>query len=863
VTERTDLPGGIVTFLFTDIEGSTRILQQIGSRATELFDTQAGIVRTAVGDAGGVVVNTEGDAFFCVFTTPVAALAAAAQAQRGLHAVAWPLGAEIRIRIGIHTGIGSLGGTDYQGIDVHRAARIADAGHGGQVVVSLPTVDALDDGWELHPGLSGVEILDLGLHRLKDLVEPERLYELKIEGLPSAFPALRTIATNAGALPERLDAFIGRSREIDELTAVLATHRLVTCTGPGGVGKTRLATAVARRVASDHDRVAFVPLAPLDTPDAVAPAILRALGVPPSSEPAADRLPGVLADTATLLVLDNFEHVLDATSLIADLLRLAPATSILATSRATLRIGGEREFPVPPLATGNEAVELFVTRAKAIRPDLELSPDDDRAIGEITERLGGLPLAIELAAARVSLMSPAALRSRMTGVLDLATAGGPESDPRQRTLRDTIRWSYDLLTAEQRRILDELSVFRGGATLDSIEAVTRQERPYWEWLQDVELLDAHSLVTRAGSEGDARFIVPEMIREFGVEQLNEAGAWGRAADRHFEWFLGLAERAAGGIRTRAQGVWLATLEDERANLQAALSWAMERGDATGAARLVYALWRFWHMRGPIPEGEQQVGKVLAMEQLEPQDRLLALEADGGLAWWAGDIELAGARYQETLAVARDHGTAEQLANALYNAGLAADFRELGSGRALLEEGIEVATAAGDVQGLAQCRWGISAVPQFEHDFAGAHEHLCAALQGFEEVGDAFMQHWTTRELGTVEMELGRMDESKAHLRQSLDFFAEARDRSGTILVLRDHARIAALEGNMDRALRILGAAAAAEAESGLRLGAFELEALGLPNPVVLEDQTAAAALRAEGASWSLEKAVAYAKSEEP
>jgi predicted ATPase/class 3 adenylate cyclase len=861
VAHRTDLPTGTVTFLFTDIEGSTRILQALGSGATALFDVHDEIVRSAVGDVGDIVVNTDGDAFFCVFTQPAMALVAAADAQRRLHAYSWPPGAEIRIRVGIHTGLGSLGGTDYQGIDVHRAARIADAGHGGQVVVSQHTVDALGDEWTEHAGLGGVAIRDLGLHRLKDLVEPERLHELVIAGLPSEFPELRTIATDAGALPQRLDAFIGRTSEIDAIAALLASHRFVTCTGPGGVGKTRLATAVARRVAPNHDRVVFVPLAPLETPDAVAPAILRALGVPPSNEAAADRLPGVLADTTTLLVLDNFEHVLDAAGLVADLLIRAPATSILATSRAPLRIAGEREFRVPPLATGDDAIALFVTRARAVRPGIELGPDDERAIAEISELLGGLPLAIELAAARTSLMSPAALRSRMTGVLDLA-ADRPDTDPRQRTLRDTIRWSYDLLTMEQRRILDELSVFRGGATLDSIEAVTRDTRPYWEWLQDVESLVGHSLVIRAGDGGDARFVLLEMIREFGVEQLARTEAWDRTARRHFQWFLGLAERAAGGIRTRAQGVWLATLEDERANLEAALGWAMDQGDATGAARLVHALWRFWHMRGPIPEGEQQVGKVLAMERLEPSDRLLALEADGGLAWWAGNMTLADARYQEALAVAREHGTPEQLANALYNAGLAADFREVGSGRALLAEGIEVATAAGDVKALAQCRWGISAALQFLHDFRGAHEYLCAALEGFEEVGDAFMQHWTTRELGTVEMELGRMEESKAHLRQALDFFAEAGDRSGTILVLRDHARIAALEGNMDRALRILGATAAAEAESGLKLGAFELEALGLPNPVVIEDEVAANALRAEGASWSLEQAVAYAGSQQ-
>ena len=864
--QRTDLPTGTVTFMFTDIERSTALVAKLGDAASTLFAAHSDMIRAAIRHHRGVEVGTEGDSFFCVFPSATDAVAAAVATQRSLNDHPWPPRSSVRVRVGLHTGSGTLGGDDYFGLDVHRAARVGAAGHGGQIVMSAATKAIVERA--LPPD---VAVRDLGLFQLKDLAEPEHLYDLVVDGLPSEFPPLTTAASVVPGLPEPLSRFIGRTSAVDEITTLLSTSRLVTCTGPGGVGKTRLALQVAARVANRFDACFFVPLAPITEPDLVASTILRALDVPPTGERAEDQLTAFLADKRWLLILDNFEQVVDAAPIVPAILQAGRGVSILATSRTALRIAGEREYPVPPLTVASsdaaagiepllesEAVRLFIDRAQAVRPDLALDEETVEAIADITRRLDGLPLAIELAAARVRVIAPSDLRYRMTDMLNLLTTGSRDVDERQRTLRNTIAWSYELLDDRQQRLLEDLSVFRGGATLDAIAAAFGAEPEDWEWLDDLDSLIGHSLIDRIETSSESRFVLLETIREFAAERLDDRNATTAVAGRHLAWFLELAERAAANLKTLDQGTWLAVLDRERDNLRGAISWATLEGDAERASRLVLALWRYWHMRGPIAEGGARARDVLEMEGLAQDERLRALEAAGGLAWWAGDMHAASSHYLEALDLSRKAGNDESLANALYNAGMAMSFKSPGDGTDYLAEGLAIAERSGNTQAASQCRWGLSSVYQFEHDFDRAREELVTALAGFRSTGDVFMTNWTLRDLGSVEMVLNRLDEADDHLSAALRFFSSTGDLSGTLGLLRDRARLSAMHGDTDRALRLIGAADEHERQTGLNLGQFELEALGIEHPLVVTDEAAAEQFRDEGRGWSIDEAVAYA-----
>ena len=852
--------------MFTDIEGSTALVAELGDDAARLFLAHADMIRAAVHQHRGVEVGTEGDSFFCVFPSASDAVAAAIATQRSLSDHPWPPGQRVRVRVGLHTGSGTLGGDDYFGLDVHRAARVSATGHGGQIVVSEATKTVVEQS--LPPD---VAVRDLGLFALKDLTEPEHLYDLVIDGLPSDFPPLNTAAAIGPGLPEPLSRFIGRTSEVDEIATLVATSRLVTCTGPGGVGKTRLALQVAARVADRFDATYFVPLAPITEPDLVAPTILRALDVPPTGESAEDRLTAFVADKRWLLILDNFEQVVDAAPVVAAILQAGRAVSVLATSRTALRIAGEKEYPVPPLAVaepvdgagiepllGSEAVRLFIDRAQAVRPDLALDDETVEAIADITRSLDGLPLAIELAAARVRVVAPSELRYRMSDMLNLLTTGSRDVDERQRTLRNTISWSYELLNVSQQHLLEDLSVFRGGATLDAIAAALGASSEDWEWLDDLDSLAGHSLIDRLETSSESRFVLLETIREFAAERLEDRGSMAAVSERHLAWFLELAERAAENLKTVDQGTWLAVLDRERDNLRGAISWATRAGDAERASRLVLALWRYWHMRGPIAEGAVRAHDVLAMEGLARDDRLRALEAAGGLAWWAGDMQAASSHYLEALRLGREVRSDEALANALYNAGMAMSFKSPGDGTELLTEGLGIAERSGNTQAASQCRWGLSSVYQFEHDFERARQELVVALAGFRSTGDVFMTNWTLRDLGSVEMVLNRLEEADAHLSSALHFFSSTGDLSGTLGLLRDRARLFAMRGDADRALRLIGAAEEHERKTGLNLGQFELEALGIDHPLVVDDEDAAERSKGVGRAWTIDEAVAYA-----
>jgi predicted ATPase/class 3 adenylate cyclase len=620
-TVRDNLPLGTVTFLFTDIEGSTQLLRALGEDYRDVLERHATIVRQALAEHDGVEVGTEGDAFFAVFQSAPNAVAAAVSIQRSLAQEHWPKGQSLRVRIGLHTGEGRLGGDNYIGLDVHRAARIGAAGHGGQVLLSAPTrllvETALPDG---------VAVRDLGIHRLKDLDQPEHLTQLLVNHLDQEFPAIRTLEIPSN-LPTELTSFVGRRRAVDEASALLATTRLLTLTGPGGTGKTRLALHIASRMRPAYrDGVFFVDLAPLTDPALVGATVAHGLGLSEQAKRSImDLLEEHLESQEALLVLDNFEHLLAAAGVIDGLLAAASRLKLLVTSRWSLKLYGEQEFPVPPLdlpdpgAVGElermseyEAVALFIQRARAVRPEFRLTSENAPAVAEICVRLDGLPLAIELAASRVALLEPGEILARLEERLTLLS-GARNLPDRQRTLRGAIDWSYELLEAPLKRLFCRLAIFSGGCTLDAVEAICNPDGGL-----GIDTIDAmaglvdQNLVRRTAQGGETRFDMLETIREYARERL-EANGIDPVSHRHVTYFTSLALSGEQHFLGPGQISWLDRFEREHDNVRAALSRAVDTRHIEEALQLAAAMWRFWFQRGYLREGRARLEQLIALQ----------------------------------------------------------------------------------------------------------------------------------------------------------------------------------------------------------------------------------------------------------
>jgi predicted ATPase/class 3 adenylate cyclase len=595
-----DLPTGTVTFVFTDIEGSTRLLQHLGDDYVAVLDEHARLIRRAIEDAGGTEVATEGDAFFCVFPTAPQAISASTAMQQALAAHSWPDGTTVRVRVGMHTGEGLLGGDNYAGLDVHRAARISSAGHGGQVLLSQ-TTRALAE----HALPEGVALRDLGEHRLKDLEHAEHLHQLLIDGLAQDFPPLRSLDPVLHNLPIQLTSFLGREAELSEVVSALSRSRLVTLTGPGGTGKTRLAIEAAERVAgATPDGVWYVALEPIADPTVLPTAIVESLGLQHATGEPYDHLAQHFASRDAVLVLDNFEQVLAAGPTVAMLLRDCPKLRVLVTSRAPLRVTGEQELPIPPLPTPEEghdveaeespAVQLFVERAQAARPDFALDDENRAIVAEITMRLDGLPLAIELAAALLKLLPPRAILDRLGRRLDVLTGGPQDLPQRQRSLRGAIAWSYELLDDHTRLLLEHMAVFAGGASFDMVEQVCAPAE-IGMLLDALRTLVDQSLVVQSDEGGEPRFSLLGAIRDFALERLEARGQADEARARLGTVFLAVVEEAGHGLRGPDEARWVTVLNREFDNVRAVMTWALERDDADVGLRIVTSLDTFAYM----------------------------------------------------------------------------------------------------------------------------------------------------------------------------------------------------------------------------------------------------------------------------
>jgi predicted ATPase/class 3 adenylate cyclase len=870
------LPSGTVTLLFTDIEGSTRLLQDLGAAYPGLLETHGRILREAIAAGAGVEVSTEGDSFLAVFATPEGALRAAVQAQQSLAAADWPEGRQVRVRMGIHTGAVELIGRNYVGLDVHRAARIGAAGHGGQVLVSDATRALIEP--ELPPD---VGLRDLGRHRLKDLEHPERLYQLNIHGLPHDFPPLRTVGVRRTNLTAQRTSFVGRDREVAEIIGLLGNHRLVTLTGPGGTGKTRVAIQVAGGLLDRFcDGVYLVDLSALSDASLVASSIAATIGV--REEPGHDVLATLtdhLRDRRLLLVLDNFEQVVMAAVSIGRLLDDAPQLAVLTTSRVPLHASGEQEYPIPPLAlpdprgdgglpalAANEAISLFVERASAVQPDFALTATNAGAVAELTRRLDGLPLAIELAASRVKLLTPQALVEHLEHRLPVLTGGPRDLPMRQRTLRAAIDWSWQLLDTDEQRLFARLGVFSGGWTLASAEAICQPSLQPAVIDALASLLDQSLVREDPPLDIEPRFRMLEVIGEYAAERLAASGEEDELRARHAEHFASLAEEGQSHLMGRDRIGWLARLDVELDNLRAGLEWSeIHRSTSTGL-RIATAMWRYWQQRGRLDEGRRWLDRfVQPGEDARPDAALVrALGALGGMAYWQHDLPAMRSAYEQALQIARQLDNPALLGRALFDASfIPSSEDDPESAMAMIREALVNAERSGD-RGLEGEIAGATAFAKLQMEGTeSAIEPLSAAIAIQRELGHHAIVASQLIRLGGLERSVGRTEMAERHLGEALAMAREARDPQHLAGALTHLALVANERGRYERAARLIGGAdrrkdegaSAPPAEIARRMGDPEVEARK-----ALGDQ-AFEAVRAEGYAMTLEEAVAYALEE--
>ena len=781
------LPTGTVTFMFTDIEGSTRLLRRLGDAYVEANDRHLAILRTAISDAGGTVVRTEGDAFFAAFPTAPAAVEAAVAAQRALASESWPEGATVAVRMGLHTGEGSLGGDDYVGIDVVRAARIADAGHGGQVLVSESTAALVAKDLP-----EGVRLRELGPHELKDLASPEEIADLVIKGLPQDFPPLRTRVVR-GRLPDRLGSFIGREALLAQALGLLDATRMLTLVGPGGTGKTRLAIRMAEEAGPGFaDGFFFVPLSTVSDPSLATSAMLHSLGArgPETGSPL-DHLREHLRDASVLLVLDNLEQILEVGRDLSAILEAAPGVKLVATSRAPLGIAGEQQLPVPPMDVPDgerpvaelgavESIRLFTERAAAKVPGFRLTDANAPALVELTRRLNGLPLALELAANKVKIMSPAEIARRLE--LRMLSGGSSDVEPRQQTMSNAIAWSYELLPTEQAALFRRLGVFQGGARLAEIEAVCRSEGDLGlDTLDGLEALIDQSLV-QVRYVDESRYVMLNVLREFAYGRLTD-DELGDLQQRHADAYLSLAGIAEPELSGRDRRTWFDLLERDIDNLRAAMDYFINNERADEAMRLASAVWRLWQTRGMLYEGRAVVGEVLRLQGGSPASRMRAYEALGGIAYWQADYETMTHAYQRALDLARQLGNPLDEANALYNASFAPSLGgDTERAIAQLEEARAIYLMHPDDVGLSNVLSSLAVMREEEGRYQAALEAARQAIEIARSAGNDLRLSWALFSASYLAFEADN-PLAPEYLDESLLMFGRDNDLSGIAFAL--------------------------------------------------------------------------------
>ncbi len=816
------LPTGTVTFLFTDIEGATRLLDQLGDRYADLLAEYRRLLRTTFQEKGGQEVDTQGDALFAAFPRARDALSAAVAAQRASLAHAWPNGATVRVRMGLHTGEPLSAETGYVGMDVHRAARICAAGHGGQILLSEATKVLIQEDL-----LEGVSLLDLGEHRLRDLARPQHLFQVMIPGLRGNFPPLKSLNALPNNLPIHLTSFIGREREMAEVKRLLATTRLLTITGAGGAGKTRLALQVAAELLEVFtDGVWLADLSSLSHPDLVPQTVGSALGL--REQPGrqlVETLSDLLRPKSLLLLLDNCEHLLVACAqLVHSLLRACPNLRILATSRERLGIAGETAWRLPSLSlpdpqrlpplerlTEYEAVRLFVERAAAVLPSFAATTQNAQYIGQVCHQLDGMPLAVELAAARVSAVSPEQIAKRLGERFRLLTGGSRTDLPRHQTLRAAMDWSYDLLSEKEKVLLRRLSVFAGGWTLEAAEEVCSGEGLAADEVLDLLTQLVEKSLAVVEQLGEARYRLLETVRQYARDLL-EAGELGKLRARHCDWFLKQAE-AVENFTGPTLDAWLRRMETEHDNMRAALQWSLARGDAETSVRLANALETFWNRRGYWREGRQWLELALAeTSAVDSSLRARALSAVGTLAWLQGDIKSV-AYLEQSLALHRELGNNEGMAASLDMLGIAA-YRQGDYERAvvLLEQSLTLRQEQGRKEPFTLYILGI--VARLRGDYERAEALAKESLVLNRELGRTRGSGLSLDSLGLLAYYRCDYEQAKAFCKEGLTLFRETGDKFGIASSLNSLALVAFAQGDYNRAVALCEESLALSRETG-------------------------------------------------
>ncbi len=879
-----EYPSGTVAFLFTDIEGSTKRWERDTAAMWAAVERHFSLLEDEIAAREGVLFKTIGDAIQAAFPTVPGAVAAAVAAQAALREEDWGDLGPLRVRMAVHVGEATPRDGDYLAPCLNRLARLLGTGYGEQILLS-EAARAIAE-----PALpAGCDLLDLGSHRLRDLLQPEHIYQLRGPGLVVEFPPLKSLDRHLHNLPAQPTALLGREPEVAATRALLEQEaaRIVTLTGPGGTGKTRLGLQVgAELVEAFDDGVWFVPLATIADPDLVVPAIAQPLGVREiPGEPLLATLQEYLLKKQALLLLDNFEHVTAAAPAVAALLAACPGVQVLATSREPLRIAGERELPVPPLSLPTErqarglppaalleysAIRLFVERAQAVKPDFALSAANAPDVAAICRRLDGLPLAIELAAARVRVLPPGQLLIRLDKRLKLLTGGNRDLPARQQTLRAAIEWSHDLLDPDEQALFSRLAVFSGGCTFEAAEAVCGEAGDLaLDVLDGLDSLTQKSLLRpEDGADGESRFTMLETIREFGLERLETTGEADTLRRVHADYFLTLAETAEPHLTGVEQIEWLNRLSAEHDNFRSALGSLERRDGAETRLRLVAALWRFWWIRGHLAEGRSWLERALAeADDLPPATLAQALSGAGILAESQGDYESAIVHHEQALELWRQAEDKVGIASSLTNLGIirrilgdydhassqheqalfiwreinderqiGGSLRELGElalyrGRfevaaPLFRESLDLCRGSGDASAVAAVLESLGILAFYQEDYPQATAYYEECLAVCRTLNDARMTASTLANLGEVEYLQGNEVQAEALYEEALSLFREIGDKRGIAFVLLQLGRVSLARNDLDQALALVAESLALRRKVGEKPAVVEsLEAL--------------------------------------
>jgi predicted ATPase/class 3 adenylate cyclase len=852
-----------VTFLFCDIEGSTRLARDLGAdRWAALLADHDHLADDATNLHGGVVVKHEGDGFFAAFASADEAAAASVALARSLQGNAWPLGASVAVRMGIHTGDGRLAasGRDYVGIDVHYAARVTATANGGQIIVT-------DAARAMFEGRipDGTSLVDEGLHRVKDFDDPRRLYRLVVPGIADDERPLRTIRSPTN-LPEPASAFVGRTDEAREIGALVQAVRLVTLSGPGGAGKTRLAIEVASRLRTEFpDGLWFVDLAPIDDHARVPSAIATVIGIDEEAGLSiADSVAAALRDRRCLLILDNFEQVIAAAPLVTRLVTEARAVHVLVSSREPLRVSGEQIYVVTPLHA-DDAIALFVARARESRPDFGVTDASVPVIRAICDRLDHLPLAIELAAARIRVLSPDRILERLERSLDTLVGRGRDQPERQRTLRGAIAWSHDLLDPGERVIFRRLGTFAAGWTLDGATAVCDPDGDLDIPVEDglISLVDKSLVAEEPTADGEPRFRMLATIGEFAREQLDLAGEREILGARHAAYVLSLAMEAAPVLDRGDPAAWLDRLGREVHEIRSALGWSLASGDVETGMLVAGAVWRFWQHRSLLREGLDWCDRLLARHDGEATvGRFRVLLAAAGLAYWQADHDESERRYVEANDVAERLDDDRMRAEARFGLGfipmVRGDTERL---RELHESSLRLYEKLDDRTGIMEVRQGLTVLAFLEGDWAAAHRMAELIADDHRATGALYRLADAESLLAAAGIGLGDLDDALVHLRKALTIERDLSlvvSMTGSLMI---GAVIATAVGDHLRAASLIGAVEALKEEVGTRSSAA-IDVLHLPDPAeearrVLGDPAFETAVEA-GRRLSLDDAIALA-----